>query len=62
MRYSSLSWHILEPSFRIITTMKFNAVATAVSAALLAGVAHAEEEQASPAVPDIPNFTVGFFG
>ncbi|KAF7550712.1 hypothetical protein G7046_g7931 [Stylonectria norvegica] len=40
--------------------MKFNAVAAAMSAALLAGSAHAEdvvEDAASPAIPQLPTFT-----
>ncbi|POR33234.1 Calnexin-like protein [Tolypocladium paradoxum] len=38
--------------------MKFNAVAAAVSAAFLAGAAHAEDAaQESPVVPELPTFT-----
>jgi hypothetical protein len=39
--------------------MKFNAVAAAVSAAMLTGAANAEEVQEGP-VPDLPKFTVSF--
>lgn len=38
--------------------MKFNAAAAAMSAAMFAGVAHAEEAEASQAVVDLPTFTV----
>lgn len=41
--------------------MKFNAVAAAVSAAFLAGNVHAEDvipEEAAPALPEVPTFTV----
>ena len=43
--------------------MKFNAVAAAMSAAMLAGVAHADEPEAaasaaSAAAPELPTFTV----
>lgn len=44
----------LSPS---IATMKFNAVAAAVSAAVLTGVAHADEAE-NPVAPDLPTFTV----
>ena len=42
--------------------MKFNTVAAAMSAALLAGSAHAEdtEEKSSAVVPELPTFTVSF--
>lgn len=40
--------------------MKFNAVAAAMSAALLAGVAHAEDAEESKVAPELPNFTVSF--
>jgi hypothetical protein len=43
--------------------MKFNTVATAVSAAMLAGVARAEEEpltEPSSVAPELPTFTVSF--
>lgn len=39
--------------------MKFNTVAAA--AALLAGVAYAEEVEESKAVPELPTFTVSCF-
>lgn len=40
--------------------MKFNAVAAAVSAAMLAGVAHAEDVvEESSVAPELPTFTVG---
>lgn len=40
--------------------MKFNTVAAAASAALLAGVAYADDVvvEESPVVPELPNFTV----
>lgn len=39
--------------------MKFNAVAVAASAAMLAGVAHAEDVvEESPVAPELPTFTV----
>lgn len=38
--------------------MKFNAVATVASAALLAGVAHADETVESAVAPELPTFTV----
>jgi predicted ATPase len=44
--------------------MKFNTVATAVSAAMLAGVARAEEEpltEPSSVAPELPTFTVSLF-
>ncbi|CEJ90531.1 Putative Calnexin [[Torrubiella] hemipterigena] len=37
--------------------MKFNTVAAAMSAAMLAGVANAEEAEASPAAVELPKFT-----
>lgn len=43
--------------------MKLNAVAAAMSAAMLTGNVHAEDiKEASPSVPDkLPTFTVSFF-
>lgn len=41
--------------------MKFNAVATTVSAALLAGAARAEEPEAQASIPELPTFTVSTF-
>lgn len=38
--------------------MKFPTVAAAVSAAMMAGVAHAEDVEEAPVVPDLPKFTV----
>ncbi|KID77010.1 Calnexin [Metarhizium brunneum] len=37
--------------------MKFNAAAVAVSAAILAGTAHADKPEESPVVPELPTFT-----
>ncbi|EFY90279.1 hypothetical protein J3458_003059 [Metarhizium acridum] len=37
--------------------MKFNAAAAAVSAAILAGTAHADKPEESPVVPELPTFT-----
>lgn len=41
--------------------MKFNAAAAATAAAMLAGVAHADEVEASPAAVELPTFTVSLF-
>jgi hypothetical protein len=38
--------------------MKFNAAVATVSAAILAGSAHADKPDESPVVPELPTFTV----
>lgn len=40
--------------------MKFNAVAVAMSAAMLAGAANAEDAEASPVAVDLAKFTVSY--